>query len=824
MAGLPVQLQDGRISSVTARIPWPNPLTSTVRLSLQSLHLTFCLNPPISSHSPSHSVNLAESVVTVAESFIHDELTPREEATLRESFHPDITTRSPQHDVLSVPGSMDPFLSDPESEEYCSDADPDGISIFASLIEKLLARFEFNAVDTKITFVHMGHTSFTFSIADINYRTEGKDSSTAPDVQASSKPATHLQVQPGQTRTVEISGVRVSARNMRSTAVSPSTFSPVIPNSPSRIHSERQSPICPRPASPTSSSSSLDEDTQFLMSQSIVSLPPRASSPANSTESSMYESAMGGSMYDSTVRHDGASPDHSHDRTSNEGSPGASRTPSPGPGCRADPSPSESCTELSSASRVKSDVANNPAEENDVILSFGAEAIVIQLTTPSPTPLSSPSSGNFSPTASSTSGPPHHTGHEVSMSKDRDKLQLSVTIGIIACSLRAWHIRSLLDALRVLAPQTSPPSPPLPSIPRADTSPKFNFELEASAKIRGIVIISLASSSRIGHQSSDADAMASYFSHPLLPPRLAQGYVRLFLDSLVARLSVDTVTPLPGSKMHTHKSSPTAGPKATTTFSLSLSDVSAFAFLPSGLDQRDTGLSASPILITDQHLTFQYPRHGVHLATAAPGSSGLPTFDVTDWTDGVHRTNSPKISLWRTKTKPKQPSADLVPAISAYVTRRVPEREHGDKSRVVNNVEVNLVPLHVFVDLGLALGDGCTMLEYLVEILGPGHESWEGAEHEVRCNESESEVNNDVGDDESHETPPATPRLKSALSRGKQERDRLEKLVMTDLDLDLNYLGNETSKTSKLHGKLPVLGAQTQQKASSCYPYILGDR
>src|ERR1700722_19187094 len=92
MAGLPIKLHDGSISSVIARIPLPNPLTGTVGFSLRSLHLTFHLLPSVlkTSASSHFNQNLADSVTSIAESFLHTELSSREEATLRESFHPDL--------------------------------------------------------------------------------------------------------------------------------------------------------------------------------------------------------------------------------------------------------------------------------------------------------------------------------------------------------------------------------------------------------------------------------------------------------------------------------------------------------------------------------------------------------------------------------------------------------------------------------------------------------------------------------------------------------------------------------------------------------------
>src|SRR5882762_497560 len=81
LTGLPIKLHDGSIASITARIPWPNPLTATTGLSIQSLHLTFHLASAPSPLSTQPLTNLADSVAGVAESFLHHELSPVEEAT-----------------------------------------------------------------------------------------------------------------------------------------------------------------------------------------------------------------------------------------------------------------------------------------------------------------------------------------------------------------------------------------------------------------------------------------------------------------------------------------------------------------------------------------------------------------------------------------------------------------------------------------------------------------------------------------------------------------------------------------------------------------------
>nr|GAT53224.1 predicted protein [Mycena chlorophos] len=252
LAGLPLELAAGSISRVTARIPWPNPLTSTVGLSIEGLHLTFRVVAP--RDAPPIAQNLTESVVSVADSFIHDELTAKEEATLRESFHPDL--------VADVPGGLDPFISAPEEEPPLNpDDDPAGVSIFATLIERLLARFEFDATNTTVSIEHAERVCFTAHLPRIEYGTD-----TAPDEGS------------GVTRSITIAGLSVTARSLSQYTSEPES---VVDGSVPQTRSP----------SPTSSSSSLDEATQFAMSQSLAFL-PRPASPASSVASSMYQSAI----------------------------------------------------------------------------------------------------------------------------------------------------------------------------------------------------------------------------------------------------------------------------------------------------------------------------------------------------------------------------------------------------------------------------------------------------------------------------------------------------------------------------------------------------
>jgi autophagy-related protein 2 len=729
--GLPIELYEGSISCVTARIPWPNPLTSTVGLSLDSLHLTFHLLP-FSTHAPSSTANLAESVASVADSFIHDELSPREEATLRESFHPDLASSMHSVGEHNVPGGLDPFISAPEEEEFRADTDPAGISIFATLIERLLARFEFDAVNTNITLVNPERSSFSICIPEIIYCTEQRPDESEPPLEADSSL--------GETRMVTISGLSVTARNL----LPPVHVSPT----PSAVASEASSTLTsaafPRsttapepksgsasPASSSSSSSSLDDETHYAMSQSLAFLPPRVASPASSIASSMYQSA---------ISH---APHFSEDEEAS------------GPGT---PSPDVQMQRPDIAVPLSS---NQEPEEHiptsEVILSFGSDPVVIRLTTPLPP----------------------RPGSRTNSSDAAEVVKLSLDAGVIGAALRAWHVKGVMDLLDMMSRSLQTNQSSSHSTPSSGTAPGLG--LIAEIALRGVVIVMLPAA-RSGLQSHP---MTDFFNRPLIPPKLPHSYLRIHLDNISTSLS--------------SVQSGTSPDAVTCTFSLS--EVSAFVFHSAqSVTNSDTVVAASPLLITDHYLYTQYPPSHRH-----PDSSDqhdhvpFPSFEVMDWTDAKHKSLGMKVSHWRTKVRPKHskstrrdghivagsPTSDstptdaaLPPAILVTVNRL------ASKNRSPSNaVEVVVEPLHVFVDLEAASNDS-GLLAFLDEL------SDEQPMYSERASDDPpSEDSEDV-------TPPASPHSRSAPGANEQEKERrrLEKMVLRDLDLDLDYRPGISSK------------------------------
>ncbi|EKM55349.1 uncharacterized protein PHACADRAFT_208868 [Phanerochaete carnosa HHB-10118-sp] len=799
LAGLPIQLHDGSVGKVTARIPWPNPLTSAIGLSLESLHLTFIVSTtPSQSQLRSSSSDLAESVASVAESFMHDELDALEEATLRDSVHSELGGSS--QSVDHVPGGLDPFLS--EEGSHIEGEPPAGVSIFASLVERLLARFEFDSTDLKITLVHPERASFTFSVPLIRYRTEVKDA-TLEDSSAYSQAAGDQFTTPdGVVRTVSISGVTVTSRCLLppSPQLVTSCTSPVASATSHTLQEIHQSaiPDVLRPPSPYSDSSELDDDVNMLMSQSLVTLPPRPVSPSVSVASSMYESAI-------------STTSAGRSRTMADEESRRLKPPTEAIACTGPANPTSPTNALRPGLTITADEV-----EDEMLISFGSETITLRLWTPSPA-RRKPGGPSVSPRFRSPDTSDARRGE----ARDVGAVKLDITVGVMAVALRARHIRSLIH---LTALWSSHPPPVASQTAKTDgPGSSISQRVDATLRLRGIVISLLP-----GKPNAN---LSEYFNHPLVPPSLPHGYVRMHLEEFSAALSMHPTPPPAGFRqtIATHG-------RNTITARLSLSELSVFSFLFSPHHADGLELAAIPLLITDPNLSYQYEEPHIHPDLRQPiVESYLPTFDVTDWTDPAHWTSSAKISAWRTKkqhtpaspvsesprsrlgsrqTPPARLSSSPLDTQESAPTGRFGPRAQASSAVVVKltvdtvhssrhsrrkgknpesgiDVDVEVAPLHVFLDIPQILGEGATsegneVLAFIDELSSPtGEVLGSSRDEEASDEEDEGEAGMD--------TPPGTPRARQRYSsrqlerEREEERRRLERLVLEDLDLGFDY-------------------------------------
>ncbi|KAG6898364.1 hypothetical protein C0992_009039 [Termitomyces sp. T32_za158] len=723
ISDLPVSLQLGSISSLIARIPWPNPLSSTLGFSIDSLHLTFVVRPP-SSLSANESAYLADSVASLAESFVRDELSPQEESVLWKSLHRDAPSLTRSEDGTNFPGgiSADPFLSSPD-EFTSSDLDPSGVSIFATLIERLLARFEFDATNTKVTLVHPSNMSITASISDVRYRTD-----MSIDVSRLSPDTAHFC---GQKRTISVSGLAISTRNFRSenhpelyTPTGNSISSSILPCS--MRNSSQQ-------VSPSSSLSSIDEEAQFAMSQSLASLPPRPSSTA-SAGSSMYQSAISSATT------------HIKQGVDSLAEQGWSRTPS------SVVLPIDSPDMFLPRHNYS---FNNNTEE--MLASFGSAPLLFHINTLPPV----------------TSGERPSVPRQERFIRE-ERLEITITHGVVACALQAWQIRGLLDLVRDFPSYSETNS--------SDTQPHKSFiDFKLVSDLRGLVVLLPLPSSYI--KTADVPSLTDFFKWPLVPPALPYSYARLYIEAVSASLSS-----IPSSAESPSKDMKPRLPEAKgLAGTCTLGDLSLFYVHGSPNIAPSRHLIISPLVTTDPGLTSQY-----ELCHKCPPENSvdpnLPTFELVDLTADDQHTSDLKLSSWRTQSAQRpnmahradvavtSPSALILTAKYRLVS------SGNDPKNLSNEIEVKFVPLQIFLDLGTVLHED-EISTFLDDMSSPvDRPSNRGPNDDSSDN---------VGD--RADTPPASSYPWDIQQR---ERMRLDESVLKDSGPDFNC-NRTTSRPTK---------------------------
>jgi autophagy-related protein 2 len=682
LADLPVPfvLETGSIGKVSARIPWPNLLTAPLALSLSSLSLTFVHSPRVNLSGHPHSTDdLMESVASMAESFVQDELSARESEALQHELNVDHPARH------QPPGSIDPFLStedldsrsrvnlydDDDGDEAMDKIDPStqGVSIVATLIERLLARFEFDASDLTIRLILPKKAGFTFHLGQLTYNTE-----ITPDT-----PSSDRENDEGEVRVVKLSKITISTHDIKPQPSPLSTAS-------------RQ-----RSASPDASSSSSEdnEESMMMMSQSLACLPPPPSTRSVSPESSMYHSAT------TSVR-----------------------SPSP-----------ETLSDTAEASL---------SEERILSLAQGSDSVVFRLVTPKLIAASEQvDSGDLRDTVI-RSHPP----------RSANKLRLTVSIGPVAIALSPIHARSLLSLSSTLTNMQSVNKPANMS----QDAPANTLDI--SCHIRSVTCLFLRSSSPyLTSQLTTNDPLHDFFlarSTPSQPPRVP--HLRIQFDILEFRFSTVSSGITPHLSHATDSGSSTIPSASKHGFKASLADLSVFAIS----SNTGRGWSTSPVLISDLHLSTQYKR-----------DTKYPSFEVVDWTKAGSSSSSGKVSQWRVRPLyGKRKSVDVNPSSM----KKSPGTSHRPvlEARIVSTTsghasifEVDVIPLHLFIDVGLLQG-AIGFIAALTASPIPFEQDHSCADHPLDTDES----------------PPATPRARSFTGwqedNSERERRRLENLVISD--------------------------------------------
>jgi autophagy-related protein 2 len=707
---LPIQLHEGSIASVSARVPWPNPLVNGVELSVRSLRLVFHLLPRVAKDTHLPSTNLADSISDAAQSFAHEEITHDESTKVHQALKSCGSSSFEMGDNY-VPGGLDASSEDPGGQ---SDVDPTGISMFASMIEYLLSQFTFTAEDINVTVIYPGHSSFKFKVSGIR---SGRPTSSPRE----------------STRTIEISGVEIAHCDL--SALESSGLLGV--NSPSFVQNRPGSTSCRM--DPTAATTSLFSSQQTQIDPKEPVKPseqpdsehrPRSVSPSESMSSSLFQSALmtQGSERESEARESKV--------VDSQGIGGNDTVHSP----------SGRMTGSSRLSRAPG--ATEGETRHQVILSLATEPIVVYITTSTPQAL---------PKGSTQYQSPSQTAGLDRRNSQQPKLEVSVSVGVIACALTATQICAMLDVISVAGSHSDPIAQPPPSGGSSSVPPALSLldQMTLTIQIRGFVLLlqsaptSLTGSPTEEERILPHDALNDFFAHPLVPPKIGHSYFRFVMDTLKADFSVSTTlehltgSPFPRHTPDRSRLSRGVSGKTSSRLRFSVGDLSACAFcVPvNSVATPESGETfVLPILLTDLFLSAQYhPEHcplpviGRHLDTSPESIrktfSPLPEFEVLDWTSQVHRTSQAKLSFWRVKPPPghrrshrkhgggspvsspmassPEPTLDEMsakqsqPAISGQVLLVSPRDPGTDITPgSTSSTSVSIVPIHVFVDMG----------------------------------------------------------------------------------------------------------------------------
>jgi autophagy-related protein 2 len=280
-SSIPLVLTSGSVDKVFAQIPFPNLWSAPLALSLDTLNLDFTLTPPTPSSSQngkspenpsrtpttkgksrsydlSSSVDLAASVTSAADEFLHDELDAHEEAELDRSIRQSlILSRSDPFVQDTVPGAFPSSSNDGDGEPL--PATVESTTVLAGLVERILARLEFKINTIRVKIRHQnreGGSVVELRIGQIRYA----DESSQEDTNAT-------------TRTVRISDISIYMLDHP-----PSSARPAY--TPSRSSSTS-----------SASSSEFDGNMENMMSSAIADLRQSTISEVDS-EASVYQSAI----------------------------------------------------------------------------------------------------------------------------------------------------------------------------------------------------------------------------------------------------------------------------------------------------------------------------------------------------------------------------------------------------------------------------------------------------------------------------------------------------------------------------------------------------
>lgn len=508
---------------VAAQVSWPLSLSSALSVEVDDIQLVLRVASPASlcdststlanstytttsSRAPPSTVDgmddgysaMAESLISVAvaSEFVKEELTPFEDAALRESLHLGASSIGD----LPVPGAFG-AIPRPMALRRDSEEDVAEVTMLAGLIERILARLTVKVRRITLRLVMEdeegdgGATELEVRIDEIVYADEKGEAEAVGGVKVDQSNSSSI-------RSLKIAPPQILLRTLTPPASTP------------RRASSSESDTTASADSTSSEEEDISHDHDMMMSQSIADLRTSFVSASSESSASMYASARGSTSTMGSVS-------ESRQSSRAEGSSDEDESPflDPEVGVEIEPQGRREASEGSSSGSETVD------DGFRLVLSCGTEPICIVISTAkSALEASSPVEDD---NTSSAAPPPRQRPPPLNV-------QSSIP-GPITLLLYPPQVQALLALATALAAPSPPTAPsPAPAPLRASSS-AVTVAINLKA-INGNLVYDVTAA------SPSPDAFAAFWAHPstyALPPN----HLRLRLEGLGAWIVRDPNEP-----------------------------------------------------------------------------------------------------------------------------------------------------------------------------------------------------------------------------------------------------------------------------------------
>ncbi|OXG22622.1 hypothetical protein C366_00940 [Cryptococcus neoformans Tu401-1] len=570
---LPLSLTSGTLNKLTAKLPFPNLWSDPLQVSLDTLTLDFTLSSPSplsrgrTATRPEHH-DLAESVTSAADDFLHHELDAYEEKELEGSIRQSLILSQSDPFISDVPGGF-PLGSPGElSPGQPLPANMESTTVLAGMVERILARLEFRVEKINIRLViEDGEGVVELTVGRIQYADES-EAQTDGDGRST-------------TRAIRISNI--------SLGIVPSQHKPTF-----RAIPQRQLRLASVSSSNSTASISPRHDcSDMFMSQAVVDLRQSLSAPEQASEPSNEQSVHESNMFYSALSQP------------NESEPGAS-TGTKRLAISQDPKLVGEVEEEGSRSATPMP-ETKPQPSSIPVLSFGQEDVVLRMR---------------------TSRSLISAEHQASSNNNKPSVEVNISMGTIAAVLLPSHLRLLISALQTVQALSQKENVPAgKDKPAQSTSPQTR--LAVTTKLKAFYL-SLVYDLSIETSLNSHSTMASYLTRPSNP--IPYPHLRFRLDTLVASYQSSGhsnpsrpafTRPISGmstANLRRKSSGHARFGLPPSSLTVDVGDIFLFEWMNEGI--------IAPVILFDPGLKQQYD---LPSAPPHKGREGFPEFECRDW-------------------------------------------------------------------------------------------------------------------------------------------------------------------------------------------------